>query len=174
MSVRKPELPRMLIFFYLVLFNIVQFSNSPCNATASEKGTDCTAGISNGVYSTKSASRYLWKDRFLLKEFWGKIASFFLSILGNILHLGGAFFFRRLEKIRIYWQNIQYRWGSDIKCVTMVTMVCHCVMVSWCQWIPVVHECEPGICYTQSECQEKAGTQSGPCAAGFGVCCLCK
>ena len=32
----------MVIFITdcLVLFNIVQFSNSPCNATASEQGTD--------------------------------------------------------------------------------------------------------------------------------------
>jgi len=29
-----------------------------------------------------------------------------------------------------------------------------------------------GTCYTQSECQDKGGTKSGNCAAGFGVCCL--
>merc|ERR1719272_1502012 len=29
-----------------------------------------------------------------------------------------------------------------------------------------------GTCYTSSECQNKGGTTSGNCAAGFGVCCL--
>ncbi len=29
-----------------------------------------------------------------------------------------------------------------------------------------------GICYTSSECLEKGGVSSGPCAAGFGVCCV--
>jgi len=29
-----------------------------------------------------------------------------------------------------------------------------------------------GTCYTATECAEKAGTVSGNCAAGFGVCCL--
>merc|ERR1719362_50633 len=29
-----------------------------------------------------------------------------------------------------------------------------------------------GTCYTSSECQNKGGTSSGNCAAGFGVCCL--
>jgi len=29
-----------------------------------------------------------------------------------------------------------------------------------------------GTCYTSSECQNKGGSSSGNCAAGFGVCCL--
>jgi len=29
-----------------------------------------------------------------------------------------------------------------------------------------------GTCYTSTECQNKGGTASGNCAAGFGVCCL--
>lgn len=29
-----------------------------------------------------------------------------------------------------------------------------------------------GTCYTQSECSSHAGTASGACASGFGVCCL--
>ena len=31
-----------------------------------------------------------------------------------------------------------------------------------------------GICYTASECRERGGNAKGTCAAGFGVCCLCK
>ena len=31
-----------------------------------------------------------------------------------------------------------------------------------------------GICYTQSECDERGGTTMGTCASGFGVCCSCK
>ena len=30
-----------------------------------------------------------------------------------------------------------------------------------------------GVCYTMRECQERGGTESGSCAAGFGVCCIC-
>lgn len=29
-----------------------------------------------------------------------------------------------------------------------------------------------GTCYSTSECSDKAGTKSGNCAAGFGVCCI--
>ena len=31
-----------------------------------------------------------------------------------------------------------------------------------------------GTCYTQTECTEKNGEESGSCASGFGVCCVCK
>ena len=31
-----------------------------------------------------------------------------------------------------------------------------------------------GVCYTSSECEAKGGTSGGVCAAGFGVCCICK
>merc|ERR1712156_1163284 len=34
------------------------------------------------------------------------------------------------------------------------------------------NEQRDGTCYTATECAEKAGTVSGNCAAGFGVCCL--
>ena len=30
-----------------------------------------------------------------------------------------------------------------------------------------------GVCYTMRECQERGGSESGSCAAGFGVCCIC-
>ena len=33
---------------------------------------------------------------------------------------------------------------------------------------------DTGICYTHAECDERGGAQARPCAAGFGVCCLCK
>lgn len=31
-----------------------------------------------------------------------------------------------------------------------------------------------GTCYTEAECESKSGVASGSCAAGFGVCCICK
>ena len=31
-----------------------------------------------------------------------------------------------------------------------------------------------GTCYTQAECTERNGEESGSCASGFGVCCVCK
>ena len=31
-----------------------------------------------------------------------------------------------------------------------------------------------GVCYTQAECIERGGSPASPCAAGFGVCCVCK
>ena len=31
-----------------------------------------------------------------------------------------------------------------------------------------------GVCYTSSECTSRGGRSSGSCAAGFGVCCVCK
>ena len=31
-----------------------------------------------------------------------------------------------------------------------------------------------GTCYTASECTAKGGTERGPCASGFGVCCVSK
>ena len=34
-------------------------------------------------------------------------------------------------------------------------------------------ENEEGICYTHSQCDERGGVQMAPCAAGFGICCLC-
>ena len=33
---------------------------------------------------------------------------------------------------------------------------------------------DTGICYTHAECDDRGGSQAGPCAAGFGVCCLCE
>lgn len=33
---------------------------------------------------------------------------------------------------------------------------------------------DTGICYTHAECDQRGGAQARPCAAGFGVCCLCK
>ena len=29
-----------------------------------------------------------------------------------------------------------------------------------------------GTCYTAPECQIKGGIPAGPCAGGFGVCCV--
>ncbi len=29
-----------------------------------------------------------------------------------------------------------------------------------------------GTCYTEAECSARGGTNSGSCAAGFGVCCV--
>ena len=31
-----------------------------------------------------------------------------------------------------------------------------------------------GVCFTSSECEAKGGEPGGVCAAGFGVCCICK
>ena len=31
-----------------------------------------------------------------------------------------------------------------------------------------------GVCYTSDECNSKGGVNSGTCANGFGVCCVCK
>ena len=31
-----------------------------------------------------------------------------------------------------------------------------------------------GVCFTGSECEAKGGRAGGVCAAGFGVCCICK
>lgn len=31
-----------------------------------------------------------------------------------------------------------------------------------------------GTCLASSECLERRGTANGPCANGFGICCLCK
>ena len=31
-----------------------------------------------------------------------------------------------------------------------------------------------GTCYTEQECSDRVGTASGPCADGFGVCCVSK
>ena len=31
-----------------------------------------------------------------------------------------------------------------------------------------------GTCYTEIECTARAGTGSGSCAQGFGVCCICE
>ena len=36
------------------------------------------------------------------------------------------------------------------------------VMVGGVPWIPAVQKCEPGICYTQSECQEKGAAAQDP------------
>ncbi|XP_063592005.1 uncharacterized protein LOC134769103 [Penaeus indicus] len=33
---------------------------------------------------------------------------------------------------------------------------------------------EMGTCYSQKECEGFAGTPSGTCANGFGICCVCK
>ena len=33
---------------------------------------------------------------------------------------------------------------------------------------------EEGICYTHLQCDERGGVQTAPCAAGFGICCVCK
>ena len=33
---------------------------------------------------------------------------------------------------------------------------------------------EEGICYTHSQCDERGGVQVAPCAAGFGICCVCE
>ena len=31
-----------------------------------------------------------------------------------------------------------------------------------------------GVCYLKEECTRLEGTRDGPCASGFGVCCICK
>lgn len=31
-----------------------------------------------------------------------------------------------------------------------------------------------GTCVTASECAQKGGTSNGPCAGGFGTCCICE
>ena len=31
-----------------------------------------------------------------------------------------------------------------------------------------------GTCYTAEECGSKSGFNMGSCAAGYGICCLCK
>jgi hypothetical protein len=31
-----------------------------------------------------------------------------------------------------------------------------------------------GTCLTTSECSDRGGVASGPCANGYGVCCVCK
>jgi len=31
-----------------------------------------------------------------------------------------------------------------------------------------------GTCYPRNQCSQLGGTASGSCAAGFGVCCVCK
>ena len=31
-----------------------------------------------------------------------------------------------------------------------------------------------GTCYSSTECSQLGGTSSGTCAAGYGVCCICK
>ena len=31
-----------------------------------------------------------------------------------------------------------------------------------------------GVCYTTHECSSMGGRANGECAAGFGVCCICK
>lgn len=33
---------------------------------------------------------------------------------------------------------------------------------------------QEGICYTMDQCASRGGINVGPCASGFGVCCLCK
>ena len=37
-----------------------------------------------------------------------------------------------------------------------------------------VSDTETGICYTTEECSQRGGESRNTCAAGFGVCCLCK
>ena len=31
-----------------------------------------------------------------------------------------------------------------------------------------------GTCYSSTECSQLGGSSSGTCAAGYGVCCICK
>ena len=31
-----------------------------------------------------------------------------------------------------------------------------------------------GVCYLKEECTKLEGIRDGPCASGFGVCCICK
>ena len=43
---------------------------------------------------------------------------------------------------------------------------------SYCESADIFDRKYGGTCYTAPECQIKGGIPSGPCAGGFGVCCL--
>ncbi len=39
---------------------------------------------------------------------------------------------------------------------------------------PCVGSTKNGTCYTAEECSDRSGVNSGSCAGGYGVCCVCE
>lgn len=70
--------------------------------------------------------------------------------------------------------NIQKETYSGLYIYISFLVLSLFTVVQWGQGLCQAVSGEYGTCITNGDCALKGGTSGGPCAEGYGICCICK